>query len=122
MSESPTKPDDEAARWRRKLRDAEAERDALVARVEQLQQHYIGTLLDRENVTTDAVFAAGMTLADLLDADNIPDAERIKTAAATARDRLGVTPGLYVPAEGRIPTTTTQPRFTDSFKPPKDRR
>jgi hypothetical protein len=112
----------EAARWRRKLRDAEAERDALAARVESLQHRHVATLLDRENVTPEAVWAAGMTLADLLDTEGTPDPEKVTAAAATARDLLGITPGLYVPAEGRIPTAARTNQFADSFRPSKDRR
>lgn len=115
MSES--RPEPEAARWRRKLRETEAERDALAARVEQLQHHYVETLLDRHNLTTEAVFAAGMTLPDLLDGDGNPDPQKVTAAATTARDLLGVTPGLYVPAEGRLPKPPTNGSFSAAFTP-----
>lgn len=111
-----TDPPRQAANYRSRLRDTEAERDVLAARIDVLQRRYIDTVLARENITADALFTV-TDVAGLLDGDGLPDPNKIKAAAEVARRELGITPGLFVPAEGRLPTTTPRKRFTDAFTP-----
>ena len=58
--------DREAAKWRKQLRAAEAERDTLAAKVEALQRAQAEDLITRNGVKPAAVFAV-TSLADLLD-------------------------------------------------------
>lgn len=121
MSESPTEDGNaEAAKWRRKLRDTEKERDTLAARVVDIQRNQIASLLEREHVTIDALTATGATLADLCDSGGRVDAERVRAAAERARDVLGIKvhAGLHVPAEGKIPPAApSRPGFASAFAP-----
>ena len=131
MSESPTdKHQDvehqdgnaEAAAYRRRLRDTEAERDKLTDRIAVLQRQQINTLLERESITIDALEAAGSTLPDLLAEGGRVDTDKVLDAAERARDVLGINrhAGLHVPAEGKIPSPPAS-RFSAAFAP-KDRR
>ncbi len=119
MSDSPDR--SEAARWRRKLREVEEQRDELAARVEAMQREQVAALLTREQVEAEALYATGTQLADLLDADGRPDPEKVAAAARQAADALGVVSGLYVPAEGRIPAPPKNSSFTAAFTPKGNR-
>lgn len=85
----------EAARWRVKLRETEAERDALTQRVEGLQKQIITRLCEAEGVKPDAVFAAlgDDGIAGLLDDDGAVDADKVGAAVGVARDRFGIVDG-----------------------------
>lgn len=111
MSES----SDEAARYRRRLREVEAERDRLAAQVEHLQRGIVEGLLDMEAVGLDALTATGSELADLLDDNGLPDAHKVRQAAQDARVALGIPGPLYVPAEGPIPARGRPGGFKAAF-------
>ncbi|MDQ1247533.1 MAG: hypothetical protein QG597_1903 [Actinomycetota bacterium] len=113
MSESLTS---EAARYRRKLREVEAERDRLAAQVEQLQRGIVEGLLEVEVVGIDALSATGAELAALLDDNGLPDTHKVRQAAQDARAALGIPGPLYVPQEGRWTPLTPRRTFPDAFK------
>lgn len=105
----------EAAKYRRKLREAEAERDDLAARVEALQRAQVVTLLEAARVKPDAVFAVA-PLAHLLAEDGTVDPDKVKAAIDSARDRFGIatpTKGSYVPGVGNQPSA---PPKVDAWK------
>jgi len=80
---------DEAIKYRRRLREAEAERDALAERVTTMQRADV----ERQAahlVRPESVWAAGVELADLLDDDGNLDPEKTETAINTAADKLGL--------------------------------
>lgn len=83
------RPDREAARYRRRLRETEADRDDLRARVERLQraevERYAGEL-----VQPSAIWASGITLADTLDENGDVDPGRVVTAVDQAAQQLGL--------------------------------
>lgn len=105
----------EAAKWRRKLRDTEGERDALAARLEAVQRQQIENLLAASGVKPQAVWAVA-ELADLLADDGSIDTDSVTKAVTAARERFGIaTPGKgsVVPGVGNQPTITPQ---TDAWK------
>lgn len=108
----------QAAKYRTRLRDAEKQRDDYANRVEALLRGHVQTLLTVENISAEAFWSI-TELSTLLGEDGQPDPHKVKAAAQTARDSLGIKPGLYVPAEGRLPTNTPRPRFGDAFTPPR---
>lgn len=114
----------EAAKYRRKLREAEAERDDLAARVEALQRAQVVTLLEAARVKPDAVFAVA-PLADLLAEDGTVDPDKVKAAIDSARDRFGIatpTKGSYVPGIGNQPSAPPKvDAFTQAFAPSRGR-
>lgn len=96
----------EAARYRRKLRDTEAERDALAARLDTLQRAEAERLAAAELIKPVALWAGGAELADLLDADGNVDPEKVKACAYAVRVDLGIAAPQrkhIVPREGENP-------------------
>lgn len=97
----------EAAKWRRQLRDTEAERDALAQRVEAMQRAEVERLAGTTHRIAEpaALWASGVTLPDLLGEDGHVDPDKVKTAAENAISALGLArrkPAGYVKNEGRI--------------------
>lgn len=115
----------EAARYRRQLRDTEAERDALVERIERMQTTEVTSrVADRLAQPTD-LFAFGLTLADVLGDDGEVDPERVDTAVS---DLLASRPGLGKGAPQAFPDLgggrrgTSPPAgasWADVLRPPK---
>lgn len=107
------KPGREAAKYRRQLRDTEAERDTLAASLDALQRRMVEQHAGKQISRPEALWAAGIELSDLLDKDGVPDPEKIRAACADASDKLGLTRpvgGNYVPGEGRV---TRQPGYVN---------
>lgn len=84
-------PNREAAKYRTRLRDTEAERDKLAATLTALQRSAVESIAAAQGVTADALWAAGNELDNLLGEDGQPDADAITTAVVTTRDKLGIT-------------------------------
>ncbi|MCV7317257.1 hypothetical protein H7J77_17115 [Mycolicibacillus parakoreensis] len=94
----------EAAGYRRRLRDVEAERDELAASLNTLRKAEIERLAGEHLRVGSAIWASGTDLESLLTEDGGIDAEAVKAAAVAARDELGLeanTPRNYVPTEGQ---------------------
>lgn len=91
------------ARYRRQLRDTEAERDRLAARVEALQRAEVERLAAKTIQKPSAIWAAQTQLADLLDDDGAVDPQKVTKAASAAQQSLGLAAarsGAHVPREG----------------------
>lgn len=111
----------EAAKYRRRLRDTEADRDRLATQVEALQRAEIDRLATAEGIKPEALWASGANLPEMLTTDGTVDPDRVTVAAKAAIDVLGLQQrkGLHVPREGRntgSPRSTTT-SFADAFKP-----
>ena len=106
----------EAARYRRQLRAAESERDALAEQVTALRRAAVEDRLKAQHVPPAGFWASGVQLEALLDADGQLDDEKIKTAADHAVETLGLERvGVHmqpVPSEGR----TTNPSGSQGWK------
>ena len=87
----------EAAKYRRRLRETEAERDALAARVEALQRAEVERVAADTLARPEALWAAGTDLAALLTEDGAVDPEAVAQAVTDARDRLGLAPAQRTP-------------------------
>lgn len=81
----------EAARYRRRLRTTEGERDQLAGKVERLQRAEVARLAADLAQPGDLFDVAGVQLADVLDADGEVDADAVRAAVA---DLLRQRPGL----------------------------
>lgn len=82
-------PNAEAARYRSRLRETETERDTLQARLETMQRAEVERLAARL-VEPSAIWAGGVTLADLLDDDGNLDPAKATAAIDQATSRLGL--------------------------------
>lgn len=113
-------PNDEAARFRRRLRDTEADRDRLAASVESLQRQRVEQILADTNVTPAALWKV-TDVGHLVDDDGTVDPDKVAAAITSARDQFGITPtpkGNYVPGVGNQPAGMPKgDLFTEAFRP-----
>ncbi|MBU3749817.1 MAG: hypothetical protein FGM52_05100 [Mycobacterium sp.] len=115
----------EAAKYRTRLRDTEAQRDALAATLTGLQRGRVECIAAAHGVTAEALWASGAELDALLGADGDPDPEAVAAAADTAREVLGIpapaqprsgTAGLH---SGAMRHQPPQDSWTNAFAPPR---
>src|SRR5690606_4692071 len=95
----------EAAKYRRRLREVEAERDRLAGQVEALQRGVIERLCSEKfNLKPEALWAAGYTVADLVDEGGRPDEAKVREGANATAEKFGIRQfGNCVPLEGSNP-------------------
>lgn len=86
------KPGREAAKYRRQLREAEAERDELRTQLEALRRAEVDRLVTDAKVKPAAVWAVGTELGNLLAEDGTVDPAKVSAAVAAAREALGISP------------------------------
>jgi hypothetical protein len=95
----------EAAKYRRRLRAAETERDRLSEQVVSLQRAEVERLATADDLRPAALWASGVELADLLTDDGTVDAAKVSAAIGVAREQLGIPGppprGNFVKNEGR---------------------
>lgn len=113
-------PGREAAKYRRRLRDVEAERDALKATVESLQRAEVDRLAAGADLRPAALWASGPELADLLGDDGTVDQGKVAAAIAAARETLGIAPpppprGNFVKKEGATLRRPPKPSGRDAM-------
>ena len=108
----------EAAKYRRRLRETEKERDALHATVEALQRAAVESVAQGTLSKPAGLWAAGVELADVLDEHGQPDPEKITAAARSAADSLGLARPLrnHVAREGATPAPVHRTRFEDALR------
>ena len=128
--QEPAAPDDdqgqepaarEAAKYRRRLRDTEAERDQLSERVAALEAQIIDQAIeDRHGLKPDAVRAAHPDGLEVIGGDGQVDLDLLDQAARDAADRLGLT-STVVPSsrnQGLSGQTNLAPRsWADVLNP-----
>jgi hypothetical protein len=103
-------PGKEAARYRRRLRDTETQRDQLAQRLEAMQRAAIDAQADREKIKPAALWASGVELAALLTDDGTVDTSKVTEAITAARATLGIEkppPRNHVAREGSNPRPAT---------------
>lgn len=83
-------PGREAAKYRRRLRDVEAERDSLKATVVALQRAEVDRLAAGADLRPAALWASGPELADLLGDDGTVNQVKVAAAISAARETLGI--------------------------------
>lgn len=114
-------PNAEAAKYRRRAKEAEAQRDALADTVTALRRAAVEDRLKAQHVPPAGFWASGVTLEDLLDEDGNLDDKAIKTAADNAVETLGLERvGVHmrpVPSEGRTTSPSATPSWEAAFGP-----
>jgi|SRR5699024_10968677 len=110
----------DAAKYRTRLREAEAERDALTARLETMQKAEAERLAEHHIARGSGLWAA-FELADMLDEDGNVDPAKVATAAKSAQEQLGLSESRHggrAPLAGRTPALDAGPsRFEAAFGP-----
>ncbi|MGI1849936.1 hypothetical protein [Rhodococcus sp. SJ] len=109
----------EAAKYRRRLRDTEKERDALLEQVDTLRREAIERLAAQHLAKPEGLWAAGVTVDQLLDDDGHIDQKKVTAATQAAITDLGLARKLsnHVPREGGNPRPGGGDRFTEAFSP-----
>jgi hypothetical protein len=133
VTDPPTdhEPDDanqEAKKYRHRLRESEARAEQLAAQVESLQRQHVEALAAAAGLKTAALWAV-TNLEDLVDDDGSVSTELVTAAVTAASETLGVRPkptrhGLFVPAEGNNPGTSSpsgRDAWDAQFKPTSSR-
>lgn len=123
--EHPANSNREAAKWRKQLREVEAERDALTARVEAMNRSEAERHASRLLTKPAAMWAAGADLTDLLDDSGAVDPAKVEQAAQRAAEELGATSprrGPVLPDPGKTPDgdIETGADWTKAFHPRQD--
>ena len=108
----------EAAKYRRQLRAAETERDALVGQVEALRRAQVDTLAEGR-IKPAALWASGVELEALLDGGGVVDVAKVDAAVLIAAEALGIrlSTGPYVPEMGSLETPAVRESFESAFGP-----
>lgn len=126
----PEQPDDdttstagqEAAKYRRKLRHVEAERDTLASRLQAAHRREVERLASSTVTRPEALWAAGVEVDDLLDAEGNVDEEKVTDAVTDVADRLGLAEPNRTPLPdssqgGAWSPAAPEPQFSDAFGP-----
>lgn len=92
-------PNSEAARHRIARREAEAQTQAVSAKLEAMQRSAIDAQVTALHMKPAALWAAGTKLADLLGDDGVPDPAKVEAAAEAAKEQLGI-PAPKMPPRG----------------------
>jgi hypothetical protein len=79
----------DAARYRRQLRDTEAERDTLAGQLDAMRRAQVADAARAAGVAADAVWASGRTPADLIDDTGVIDPGKLAEALNDARSTFG---------------------------------
>lgn len=122
--DSDSHPGRREARYRTQLRQAEAERDDLRAQVQTLQRAQVDAVIESHGVKAKAVWAAGAELSDLLGANGLPDAAKIKAAVNATRSEFGIVKAARPNPTGLksgagIPQAAPK-GWLSAFEPPRD--
>lgn len=110
----------EAAKYRRQLREVEAERDGLLTQLEGMRRTQAERLAGAQGLTAAALWGSGTELCDLLAEDGTVDPQAVQGAVKTARQVLGIGPSPTSHAAGNlppIPWESESPAFEQAFKP-----
>lgn len=109
----------EAAKYRRRLRETEKERDALLEQVENLRRAAIDSeVASKHRIPTEGFWATGVTVDQLLTDDGTIDPAKVAATVDDAVTRLGVSHprnGNIVPREGNNPRVRASDRWTNAF-------
>ncbi|TDT30887.1 hypothetical protein [Naumannella halotolerans] len=118
--EPASKKDRQEAKYRAQLRDTEAERDRLAARLETMQRNQVEQIAADTLATPAGLWASGVTLDDLTDTDGDIDRAKVDTAVKAAAETLGLRTkpaGNYSPLEGLTPEKPKLNDFSNAFAP-----
>lgn len=112
-------PSREAARYRRRLRDAEGERDSLANQLDTARRQMVSHLAESQGTTLSALEFCGSSVAALTDESGLIDADAVAQAVSNARVQLGGKPHMSKPdaAQGQNGSPLSSPQFSEGFKP-----
>ncbi|WP_217133826.1 hypothetical protein [Leucobacter chinensis] len=89
-SEATSKGNRDAAKYRRRLREVEEERDTLTAQLDELRKLEVERSIEQLGIKPAAVWALETTLPDLVNEEGLPDTEKITAAVTQAKLAFGI--------------------------------
>lgn len=112
-------PGREAAKYRTRLREAEAQREALTEQLDALRRHVIE---DASGLAKpQALWLAGVDVADLFTPEGRPDTEKLAEAVAKVSEELGLSMRPRTPkpdpSQGRYDEPPPVNRWREAFGP-----
>jgi hypothetical protein len=114
----------EAAKWRRRLRETQAELEKTAAQLDAVHRQQVELMLADTGVKPAAVWTV-TDVAELLGDDGAIDTEKVTAAVETARERFGIpkrATGNHVPGVGNQPSVLPKgDTWTQAFAPGKRR-
>lgn len=114
----------EAAKYRRRLREAQAELKSVTERLDTVQRQQVESMITESNVKPDAVWAT-TEIGELLAEDGSVDAQKVADAVIAAREKFGIgspPKGTHVPGLGNQPGATPKSdTWRDAFAPSRRR-
>jgi hypothetical protein len=115
-----TKSGSEAAKYRRRLRDTEAERDTLTGKLTEAREALLEAKLGKGRVKAEALKAAGHDVDSLIANNGSIDDAKLQFAIKDTMVRFGIAPTLIIPGEGRSPESRgNTPSWSDALNPAK---
>jgi hypothetical protein len=84
-------PNHEAAKWRTRYREAEAQRDALAAQLDAVRRDQVGAMATAIGIKPQALWASGVEISNLLTDAGAIDPAKVRDAVEGARAELGIT-------------------------------
>lgn len=88
----------EAAKYRRELRETQAELATAKEQLTTLRRAEVERLAEPEGVNGAALWASGVELDDLLNEDGTPNADAVTEAVTSARTAFGINPKPTTPS------------------------
>lgn len=125
-NEGQERPEREAARYRRQLRETEAERDTLRGQIEAMQRAEVERLASTKLAKPAGIWTAGIQLDDMLTDSGTVDPAKVADVVAVAMDTVGLAPvpprSVIAPKAGtggggRPPSSGKG--FAGAFAPPR---
>lgn len=113
--EADTSGNKEAAKYRTRLRDAEAERDTLTAQLDAARRHIVTQAADLGNAAP--LLFEGTDVGEFFTDDGTLDAEKVAAAAREVRETYGLPRAPKPdPNQGRT-VPVAAPSFAEAFRP-----
>lgn len=113
-------PNREAAKYRKRAQEAEQQRDAQAEQISALKAAIVTANLGRDNVTVDALTAAGHDVNALVDDSGQLIAEAFTVAVSATREKFGLVERFIIADEGGFPSIrTTVAPWSGAFAPNK---
>lgn len=118
--EEPQSRSKEAQKLRKRLREAESERDAAKATADAMRSVILDHALDGEGVTAAALVAAGHTADTLIGNDGAVDTDNLKAAITETATRFGIrrmNVPMPDPSQGAHKPYTVDNSWANAFNP-----
>jgi hypothetical protein len=117
-------PNHEAAKWRTRYREAEAQNAALAAQLDATRRDQVGAIVTSMGIKPAALWASGAQLGDMLTDAGAIDTAKVRDAVEGARDQLGITKrpaSMSGLSSGALAPQPPRDQWREAFTPRRNR-